>query len=104
MCIVFRRLDSLRGMGVQGEGKGKGRGIDSGKADLAMLVVASFRGPLLTSQWQSTDCHIIFLIPSPSPFPSCVVFRFLLVCVCLCVLILEQQHVSPLVSPPSWPG
>lgn len=50
MRIVFRRLDSLRGMGVQGEGEGEGRGIDSGKADLAMLVVASSRGPLLTSQ------------------------------------------------------
>lgn len=50
MRIVFRRLDSLRGMGVQGEGEAEGRGIDSGKADLAMLVVASSRGPLLTSQ------------------------------------------------------
>lgn len=85
MRIVFRRLDSLRGMGVQGEGEGEGRGIDSGKADLAMLVVASSRGLLLTSQWQSTDCHIIFLIPSPSPFPNFVVFRFLLVYVCVCV-------------------
>lgn len=80
MRIVFRRLDSLRGMGVWGQGE---RERDSQREGLAMLVVASSRGPLLTSQWQSTDCHIIFLIPIPS-HPNFVVFRFLLVCVCVC--------------------